>query len=313
MNILITAIGSFSADYVISSLNKGGHFVIGCDIYPSEWHAVSKDCQKVYQVPLATATEQYVDALLGICEAHKIDCIFPLTDVEVDVLSAQAVRFVERGIQLCIQSKETLRIARNKHAMCLLFEKDSMVNVPRFALSDAITERFPLPAIAKPVNGRSSEGLSVITSIEELLRFHNRHDYIVQTRLSGPVYTVDYVRDKLHNTDVAIPRKELLRTKNGAGITVHLTADAVLQKTASYIGNKLDVNGCINMEFILHDSKYYLIDINPRFSAGVAFSGMVGYDMVSAHLACFQGRKIAEQPNLPQVIITKRYKEEIIA
>ena len=51
MNLLVTAIGSFSADCVINSLRKVGHTVVGCDIYPPEWHAVSKDCNWVYQAP----------------------------------------------------------------------------------------------------------------------------------------------------------------------------------------------------------------------------------------------------------------------
>lgn len=73
--------------------------------------------------------------------------------------------------------------------------------------------------------------------------------------------------------DFSIPREELLRTKNGAGTTVRIVPDSDLMQMASYIGKKLNVRGCINMEFIRSkDSTYYLIDINPRFSAGVAFS-----------------------------------------
>lgn len=36
----------------------------------------------------------------------------------------------------------------------------------------------------------------------------------------------------------------------------------------------------------------YLIDINPRFSAGIAFSCKTGYDFINAHLACFSGSPI---------------------
>jgi carbamoyl-phosphate synthase large subunit len=43
LKILVTAIGSFSADCVISSLKCNGHYVVGCDIYNGMWHAVTKD------------------------------------------------------------------------------------------------------------------------------------------------------------------------------------------------------------------------------------------------------------------------------
>ena len=313
MNILVTAIGSFSADYVISSLNQSGHNVIGCDIYPAEWHAVSRDCAAVYQVPLATTGEDYINALLKICTKHQIDFIFPLTDVEIDVLAPHRAQFAQvcNG-RLCIQSDEVLRIARNKLTMCQFFADDQLVDVPPFSDSANTPADFPLPAIAKPINGRSSEGLCIIRNQNELLQIKLLPDYILQEKLNGPVFTVDYVRNAAQETDVAIPREELLRTKNGAGTTVKTACDSALINTVSYIGRILGVNGCINMEFILHEGRYYLIDINPRFSAGIAFSGMLGYDMVLAHLSCFTGGTIPSAPALSELIITKRYREEIL-
>ena len=313
MTILVTAIGSFSADCVISSLNQAGHKVIGCDIYPSEWHAVAKDCKAVYQVPLATTGEDYINALLKICRKHQIDFVFPLTDIEIDVLAPHRNRFAQAcSGGLCIQSDETLRIARTKLTTCQFFWDDPLVNIPKFSESAHTPEDFPLPAIGKPVNGRSSEGLCIIQQQDELMRVKALPGYILQEKLTGSLFTVDYVRNAAQGTDVAIPRKELLRTKNGAGTTVKISCDSTLINMVSYIGRKLDVNGCINMEFILHEGNYYLIDINPRFSAGVAFSRMMGYDMVQAHLSCFTGETIPHAPALSQLIITKRYKEEIL-
>ena len=54
MNILLTAIGSFSADCVVTSLKKMGHKVIGCDIYKREWVANSVIVDKFYQAPYCT-------------------------------------------------------------------------------------------------------------------------------------------------------------------------------------------------------------------------------------------------------------------
>ncbi len=78
------------------------------------------------------------------------------------------------------------------------------------------------------------------------------------------------------------------------------------------IGNTIHVNGCINMEFIQSKGKYYLIDINPRFSAGVAFSHMAGYNMVLNHLNCFIVQDIQAPVLYQEQIITKRYREEIL-
>lgn len=81
--VLITAIGSFSADIVIKKCRENGMRVIGCDIYPREWVVDAGNVDAFYQVPRATEAEAYPEALLEICSREKVDGILPLTDVEV--------------------------------------------------------------------------------------------------------------------------------------------------------------------------------------------------------------------------------------
>ena len=178
MNVLVTAIGSFSADCVISSLKGEGHKVIGCDIYPSNWHAVSMDCDNVYQAPFATMEEEYISFILTVCNKEKIECICPLTDLEIDVLNQNRHKFINANIALFIQSEKCLSIARDKFEMYKHFKDDDNVNVPFSVHSEELTLDFPLPAIAKPVNGRSSEGLQRITQIRELADIKVKNNYI---------------------------------------------------------------------------------------------------------------------------------------
>lgn len=316
MNILVTAIGSFSADCVIKTLRKNGHFVAGCDIYPPEWHAASRECNIVCQAPLATNEKEYIAFLLDICKRHGIQRLFPLTDLEIDVLNKRRNAFNGMGgvnTLLCIPSEECLSIARNKYKTFCLFKDDGTVNVPNSVLSSELTEAFPLPAVAKPISGRSSEGLLVVRERQELERLKAASNYIVQELLEGNVFTVDYVRNASASCDFAVPREELLRTKNGAGTVVRITPDEALIAATSYIGRKLGINGCVNMEYIRHGDAYYLIDINPRFSAGVAFTSFVGYDMVSAHLNCFlEGGAMPAPIEYGERLLCKRYIEEAL-
>lgn len=59
-NILITAIGSFSAEAVVDSLKNLNNKVIGCDIYPKEWHYLIRKLDNFYQVPLAIEEKRYI-------------------------------------------------------------------------------------------------------------------------------------------------------------------------------------------------------------------------------------------------------------
>lgn len=314
MNILITAIGSFSADCVINALKKAGHYVVGCDIYPSEWHAVSKDCDVVYKAPYATNEKEYIRFLIDISIKHEIAYIFPLTDFEIDVLNKFRFDFQSHNIILCMPSMFTLAIARNKYALYKTFKGDNQVPSIQTYLSGKNND-VPdtiLPAISKPYNGRSSEGLSYITSLELLHNVVMKEGYIIQEQIEGSVFTVDYVRDEKTNCSFSIAREELLRTKNGAGTTIQIINDNQLSALVSHIGISMRINGCVNMEFIKSKNKYYLIDINPRFSAGIAFSNILGYNMILSHLNCFAGGNIQSPINYKNQIITKRYKEEII-
>lgn len=311
MTILVTAIGSFSADCVISSLKREGHRVIGCDIYPSEWHPISKDCDRVYQVPFATDERNYVDNLLEIGSEEEVDLLFPLTDLEIDVLNKYREEFTEANIQLCLQSAECLEIARNKYRMVTLFANDEVVKVPQTVAASNYNSQMSFPAIAKPINGRSSEGLCKLYSIEDISIIKDKENYIIQEMLPGNVYTVDYVRD-IWGNDFAVPREELLRTKNGAGTTVRIVNNTILQRMVSYIGDRIGIVGCVNMEFIYSEGKFYLIDINPRFSAGVAFSHIAGYNMVVNHLNCMVGKQIDRPVDIIEQIVAKRYIEKVL-
>ena len=311
MRYLITAIGSMSAECAIKHLKAAGHYVVGVDIYPGEWHYETKLCDVFYQAPFATKEGEYLQFLLDTCAKHDLGYIIPLTDLEIDVINRQREKIESKGIVLCMQSSDVLDIARDKYKLSTTFADDENVPSVQTTLLTNMPADFPFPCIAKPYNGRSSEGLLRNATREQVNAIENKDVYILQEQLSGNVFTVDYVRNAQTAHDAAVPRQELLRTKNGAGLTVQMIADPSLIKLVSYIGNKLNINGCVNMEFILNNGKYYLIDINPRFSAGVAFSVVEGYNMVLNHIRCFAGEDVDTQIDIKEQIIIKKYEEVI--
>lgn len=309
---IVTAIGSFSADCVINTLHTLGVKVTGTDIFPQDWHYEASLCDEFYQAPLATEHEKYIDFLINVARRTGAEAIIPLTDLEIDVIAGSRERFVHNGIRLFMQPDEVLAVARDKYELYLHFKGNPLFSVP---VSIATPCNVPaevspsaLPLIAKPRDGRSSEGLSTVRTERQLIELSTLGNHILQEYKSGPVFTVDYVRDCLGN-DAAIAREELLRTKNGAGMTVRITPDPVFREMTSFIGESLGIVGCVNMEFILSDGEYYLIDINPRFSAGVAFSELAGYHMVSAAIEAYEGRAIPPAIIPHQAIMQKRLTE----
>lgn len=313
---VVTAIGSFSADIVIKNLKKNGIRVIGCDIYPREWIADSENVDQFYTVPYATERERYVACMLEICGKEQADALLVLTDAEVDVLNDFREEFVEAGVLLCLPSMKTLALCRDKRAFAaFLKERNIGSPIPTRELEKVDAGTLSYPVIVKPYNGRSSQGLSCISSEEELRIFQsrvNQEEFVVQPFLEGSIITVDVVRQAASGEVAVICRKELLRTKNGAGTSVLVFRSEGLEQLCREIAEALDINGCVNFEFIENGAdSYHILECNPRFSGGVEFSCMAGYDCVMNHLKCFLGEAMEPCLNITGMYIARKYEEYI--
>lgn len=331
---LVTAIGSFSADIVIKNLKKNGMRVVGCDIYPPEWIADAKSVDSFYQVPYATDEKRYADQILSICAKEQVNILIVLTDAEVDVWNRRRNELKEHAVTLCLSSEETIRMCRDKREMSrFLLEKGIGHPIPTLNLLNVDIEKLSYPAVVKPFNGRSSQGLHYISSIEEMksfLDFSDSGEYVVQPFYKGCIITVDIVRqentvmqedtvrqeDTIMQADAGecavICRKELLRTANGAGTSVLVFSDPVLEDMCREMAEALKINGCVNFEFIEgEDGVYHMLECNPRFSGGVEFSCLAGYDCVTNHVRCFTGEGMAPFHGVTGMYIARKYEEYI--
>lgn len=311
MNILISAIGSMSSEAVISSLRKiEGTRLIGCDIYDREWIYPSTLVDAFYQVPRADCPS-YIGELLAVCLREKVEYVMPLTDPEVDVLSINRNIFEENGITLCISADCVIHTCRNKKLFAeYLSGTEDLQLLPTYTF-DSLPDIAKYPLIAKPKTGRSSEGVMIIDQRHQIASLIKDTDkYIIQPYLKGTAVTVDIVCDSFGNV-FFISREELLRTKNGAGTTVRLFNNEQIAKSIGAIVSRLHFCGCVNVEFLYDGESYFLMDINPRFSAGIAFSQQAGYDFVRNHLKAFLGEKIDPGISYDSRVMHKRYVEFI--
>lgn len=315
-NILVTAIGSFSADIVIETLKKNQYYVVGADIYPRHWIANGRKVMRFYQVPLAVEEDLYIEAVIDICRKEKIDFIFPLTDVEIDVFNRNRKLFRDINVTLCISSYETINFCRDKRKTSEILSQIKDVNTIHNYSRDEIKKgNIKFPVICKRIDGRSSQGLYRIYNNDELVLFNQKNDmnsYIIQPFIEGDIITIDVVRNAKNGQCIAVPRKELLRTLNGAGTSVYVYEDADLEALCIRMADKLNINGCVNFEFIESTSEVmYFLECNPRFSGGVKFTCLSGYDCVLNHLRCFQGENIEPIIRITHQYISRKYNEYV--
>lgn len=309
--ILVTAIGSFSADVVIRNLKNTGYCVVGCDIYKEEWIANSLDVYKFYQSPYATQQQKYIDFIKDVCAKESIEYVVPLTDVEVDVLNKNRNQL--ENITICISDQQTISVCRDKYNLYIyLKEKGIDYLIPTVLLDDIDANYIEVPGVIKPRDGRSSQGLHYINSKQKLVQFIDENDisnYVFQPKIEGSVVTVDVIRNK--EFFMATPRLELLRTLNGAGTSVKVFYEIELIKMAKRIADILNVRGCVNFEFIeTEEGEYRFLECNPRFSGGVAFSCLAGYDYVKNHVKCFTKERLDEVTPVNEMLIARKYVEK---
>ena len=297
---------------MIRNLTGAGYKIVGCDIYEKDWVANSLDVDRFYQSPYATCQEKYIEFIKEVCIKEEIEYVVPLTDVEVDVLNKNRSQL--DGIKICISGEQTIRVCRDKYNLYnYLKEAGISCLIPTILLSEADVENIEVPSVIKPRDGRSSQGLNYFESKENLVRFMNESEtenYVFQPKIEGSVVTVDIVRNK--DFFMATPRLELLRTLNGAGTSVRVFQDKNLIDIAREIADILNIHGCVNFEFIKSiDGEYRFLECNPRFSGGVAFSCLAGYDYIVNHIRCFTEEMMDEVSEIQKMTVARKYVEKI--
>tara|TARA_R110000850_G_scaffold213377_1_gene339356 strand:+ start:8617 stop:9546 length:930 start_codon:yes stop_codon:yes gene_type:complete len=303
-----------SAEVVIRAIKyQSGAEVIGCDMHPREWIAASRLVTRFYRVPPSVSETVYISRVLEICQLEDIDFLIPLTDPEVDVLSLNRQVFNDAGVTICISAQAAICAARDKLAVYQSFYNHPRIRViPTADLQERGSLDFSFPMLAKPRCGRSSEGHVIIPDAASLQFWRERfslQDYIIQPRYSGDVFVVDIVRSLDGSRVATMTRQELVRTANGAGITVRMWPKHVCDALAMEVADILGLSGCANVEFLVVDGLPLLMDVNPRFSAGVVFSIISGYNMAANHIRCFNGGFVELCPPPPEKVYTRGFVE----
>ena len=69
--------------------------------------------------------------------------------------------------------------------------------------------------------------------------------------------------------------------------------------------------GVVNMEFIQNGDRFFFLEINPRFSGGVGFSVLAGYDFPLAMLRCHAGEPLLPPPDFQPMTLAQRYEMRV--
>ncbi|MCJ7965826.1 carbamoyl-phosphate synthase large subunit [Lachnospiraceae bacterium NSJ-171] len=188
-----------------------------------------------------------------------------------------------------------------------------------------VANKLGYPVLVRPSYVLGGQGMQIATcdeEVEEFMEIINRiaqdHPILVDKYLQGTEVEVDAVCD---GEDILIPgvmeHIERAGVHSGDSISVYpaysLSKDIIdtIEDYTEKLARSLHVKGMINIQFIVCDSKVYVIEVNPRSSRTVPYiSKVTGIPIVKLATKCIIGHTLKEmgykpglQPNADYIAI----------
>ena len=243
-----------------------------CDLYPD---------YNFFHAPLIN-DDIYVTFIQKIIAEHSIDIYIPLIDEEI--VKAHHIKKKNGNLILISPQFDFCTLTLNKLELMKYLEIQGISKVKSFQ-GDLFNWEISCPVFVKPIFGRGSRGIKVITTSEQLKAYFILENYLpkdilVQDYIEGQEYTVGVLTNN-NNDILSISSKKVLK-KRGITILAANETNHIIEKVIYDINNKLKPCGPYNVQlFLTNDEIVKIFEINPRFSTTTIMSYAGGVDEIS--------------------------------
>lgn len=312
LNVLITCIGGFYGLDTIEALKSDKELdvrVFGVDSDETVVNRYFADSFSV--VPSAEShPDDFVEALLSLCNEFSIGAVIPGSDEEAYALSKAKSDFNQIGTECAVQDLGTMELIRDK---LLFFQKISneKFGIPKFADVSVVEDiktaasRLGYPKrriILKPRVGRGARGLIVIdenvvrpshgtesrgywlgnleSAVDMLEEKDQPLNLIGMEFLSGDIYDVDCLSNSGEPIYI-VPRRRLWDTPFSRGIEGHVIEhNQEIIDITSKIVRALKLSYAFDCDFgTFEGGAPGVLEVNPRWSGSVAASRAAGVNI----------------------------------
>ncbi|RPE13232.1 ATP-grasp domain-containing protein [Chitinophaga lutea] len=281
--------------------------IIAADVTP-----ISKGLSQVkraFIVPPASSSN-YINEVLSICAAEKVNVLFCGSEAELKKLSKHRQQIIDAGIFFPINNDKVIATCLDKFKTAEFFRENNIPYPKTYkitCLSD-IDQIGTFPLVLKPNTGAGGSANTMIVQskdelfafVKYLLGFYN--EFVAQEYVGDPEseYTVGVLSDmngKLINS-IAINRfissglGNRIKVKNTSGrseLGEHLIISSgisqgeigrfpLVTKQCEEIAQKIGSTGPLNIQCRLVNGKVYIFEINPRYSGTSSMRAMVGFN-----------------------------------
>jgi carbamoyl-phosphate synthase large subunit len=269
--IMITAAGG-PAGVCLSKYLSDKAYLIGLD--GNEDSPAQFFCDEVHVVPFASAMN-YGEEMIKVIRNAKPDIIVPTFDEDLHFFDGARE---EIDCFVLLSPSETLHVCDDKRKTAKTFPD---LAAKTFTIEQA-REHIKSRIFVKPAFGRGSKiGFTIdqVADLEYALR--KIREPFVQEWLPGPEVTVDTFAD-LKGRLLGIAPRIRVETRGGISTKGRFIRDRQLEESCSIVHTRLKIIGPANMQFMRDNGgNWRLIEINPRYSGGLALSYKAGFDSIT--------------------------------
>lgn len=233
----------------------------------------------------------------GMLSSLDADAVISLHDYETVALARRAEQLSTNGIKFIGPDERSALTVLDKFGLAA----HTLATAPELVVDTRAVSEIPVDTseqwVIKDRFGSGSSGLRLVASRAEALeaqtersQHHGWHpdgqpapiELVAQPVISGQEYNVDLFVDAAGQLrGHCLKRKEKMRDGETDSAVVLLNDEGGIVSAAWRTVQGLAITGNVDVDVIAADDHLYLLDINPRFGGGYAFSAYAGYAAAS--------------------------------
>ncbi|WP_025157168.1 ATP-grasp domain-containing protein [Leifsonia aquatica] len=308
--VLVTGAGGPAGVAVIRSLlARDDVEVLSADMdgWASGLYLVPAENRRI--VP-AGRSETFVDELIAMCAADRVDVLFSTVDVELPGLAARRDELQAVGTALAAPSHETLVTCLDKFLLAQRVEGSARIPRTRLLTADGVAEDWDFPVIIKPRSGAGSRGVRLIPDRATLEALPLDDSILIQENLPGEEFSVDVLAGLDGAVIASVPRSRE-RVDSGVSIAGRTVKRAELSDTAAAVARSIGLTGVANVQLRYSvEGVPALLEVNPRFPGAMPLTIAAGVDMPSLLLDLVLGRSVPATVDFRE-LANVRYLEDV--
>lgn len=338
--VLMTGCGAPGAPGIIRCLRKNGERNIRIVAVDRNENAGARDLVDAFYTVPSAEKEDFLPAVLDICRRESVQVVIPIVTRELMKFSCARAEFEALGAKVSVMEPDKLEIVNNK-AHLLDAMRAHGLRTPEYRrvhtvekLKAAVSALgYPEKALCvKAAVGNGSRGIrmlnanisrfdlffeqkpnSMFISYEELIRTLSEREtmpeMLVMEYLPGTEYSVDFLAD--HGEPIYTVSRRGLSVVTSNMMSLVVDDNPAVKEICTQVVRSLELDGNFGFDLLYNanDETPYVIEINPRLTAGVVSCAAAGVNLPYLGMKRLLGEPLPELTPHFGTRMSRRYQE----